>query len=69
MDQNAKIKENIARFGDFIEPRHLEIDESRLIQEHVERACHQLGNLNKLKTPKGKLNLVLNFCKVISGML
>ena len=25
--------------------------------------------MNKLKTPKGKLNNVLNFCKVISMML
>ena len=47
----------------------MEIDESRLLQEYVERACHQLGNINRLKTPKGKLNLVLNFCKVISSML
>lgn len=39
-EQNKKISENIARFGDFILPRHLEIDESRLVQEYVERACH-----------------------------
>ena len=31
MEHNTRIMENIARFGNFIEPRHLEIDESRLI--------------------------------------
>ena len=31
MAQNEKIRDNIARFGNFIEPRHLEIAESRLI--------------------------------------
>ena len=69
MESNAKIRDNIARFGDFIQPRHLEIDETRLIQERVQQACIQLGNINKLKTPKGKLNNVLNFCKVVSMML
>ncbi len=68
-EHNAKISANIQRFGAFVEPRHLEIDESRLIQERVEQACVQFGNINKLKTPKGKLNVVLNFCKVISMML
>lgn len=31
MEYNAKISANIQRFGSFVEPRHLEIDESRLI--------------------------------------
>lgn len=35
MANNNKIRENIARFGAFIEPRHLEIDEGRLIDERV----------------------------------
>lgn len=30
-EQNAKIRANITRFGNFVEPRHLEIDDSRLI--------------------------------------
>jgi len=69
MTLNAKIRDNIARFGAFIEPRHLEIEEGRLVYERVEQACVQFGNINKLKTPKGKLNNVLNFCKVVSMML
>ena len=36
---NAKIRDNIVRFGAFIEPRHLEIDDSRLIEERVQQAC------------------------------
>lgn len=34
--QNAKILSNMIKFGSFVEPRHLEIDESRLIMERVE---------------------------------
>ena len=66
---NAKIRDNIAKFGNFIEPRHLEIRPERLVQERIEQACLQFGNINKLKTPKGKLNDVLNFIKVITMML
>ena len=69
VEHNGLIRDNIARFGSFVEPRHLEIDQSRLVQERIEQACHQFGNINKLKTPKGKLNNVLNFTKVMSMML
>lgn len=30
-EQNKKIKDNISRFGTFIKPRHLEIDEQRIL--------------------------------------
>ena len=39
-EHNVKIRDNITRFGNFVEPRHLEIDDGRLIQERVEQACH-----------------------------
>ena len=38
-EHNSKIRDNITRFGNFVEPRHLEIDESRLISDRVEQAC------------------------------
>ena len=63
------IRDNISKFGAFVKPRHLEIDESRLIEDQVQKACHQFTSINKLKTPKGKLNSIINFCKVISMML
>ena len=69
IEQNRLISYNINKFGGFVEPRHLDIPQGRLIDEKVQSACHQFTQINKLKTPKGKLNSVINFCKVISMML
>ena len=33
IEQNRLIRDNIAKFGAFVKPRHLEIDEKRLITE------------------------------------
>ena len=69
IEQNKLIRDNIAKFGAFVKPCHLEIDEKRLIDEQIQKACHQFTSINKLKTPKGKLNSIINFSKVISMML
>lgn len=69
IEQNKQIRDSIAKFGAFVKPRHLELDEKRLIEDQVQKACHQFTSINKLKTPKGKLNSIINFSKVISMML
>ena len=35
----------------------------------LEHANQQLSQLNKYKTPKAKLTMLINFCRVISIML
>lgn len=64
-----QIAKNIEVFGDLVQAHHLEIDKSRLVDERIKQACSCFNSFNSFKTPKGKLNLIINFSKVISMML
>ena len=67
--QNQQISDNIQKFGNFVSARHLEIAQDRIDEESIEKAVLQFTKINSLKTPKGKINVVLNFCQVINQML
>jgi hypothetical protein len=60
---------NIQALATFIQPRHLEIQNDRLQPEKMEQAFQYIDNLDSFKTPKGKLNLLINFAKIIVLML
>jgi hypothetical protein len=47
----------------------LELPANRVAEERVQQAVQLLDQLDNMKTPKGKLNLVINFAKVVSLML
>mmetsp|Transcript_37778 Transcript_37778/g.27481 ORF Transcript_37778/g.27481 Transcript_37778/m.27481 type:complete len:130 (-) Transcript_37778:686-1075(-) len=66
---DEQISHNIDIFSQFVTPERLEIKPSRINSEHIKLACSQLNNLNKFKTPKGKINLLINFCKTLTHML
>jgi hypothetical protein len=66
---NEKIGRNIEIFGLLVQPKHLEIDEDRIDEERIKQACSCFNSFNSFKTPKGKLNLIINFSKVIAMML
>lgn len=42
---------------------------SRIDPVRIDHAVQQLMQLNKYKTPKAKLTMLINFCRVISIML
>ena len=66
---NEQIAKNIQNFGELVQPRHLEIETDRIIHERIQQACSCFNSFSTFKTPKGKLNLIINFSKVISMML
>ena len=56
----------------FLKPEHLDLPtgkKARLDPVRIEHAVQQLLQLNKYKTPKAKLTMLINFCRVISIML
>lgn len=55
--------------GSFIKPNHLDIDPKRLNHARVERAIGELLKMSKFKTPRDKMVLIMNFCKVIGLMI
>ena len=52
---------------------HLDIPEDRLTgtdsEFYITQACKELGQMNKTKVVKGKLNSLNNFCKLVSSLL
>ena len=66
---NTKMADNCNAYRSFVSPRHLELSENRLSGDRLGQACKQVESLDQFKTPKGKLNLVINFAKIISVML
>ena len=56
----------------FLKPEHLDLPigkKSRIDPVRIDHAVQQLMQLNKYKTPKAKLTMLINFCRVISIML
>ena len=56
----------------FLKPEHLDLPtgkNARIDPVRIEHAVQQLMQLNKYKTPKAKLTMLINFCRVISIML
>ena len=56
----------------FLKPEHLDLPtgaKSRIDPIRIEHAVQQLLHLNKYKTPKAKLTMLINFCRIISIML
>lgn len=56
----------------FLKPEHLDLPigkKSRIDPVRIEHAVQQLLSLNRYKTPKAKLTMLINFCRVISIML
>jgi Rab5 GDP/GTP exchange factor len=56
----------------FLKPEHLDLPtgkNARIDPVRIEHALQQLQQLNKYKTPKAKLTMLINFCRVISIML
>ena len=56
----------------FLKPEHLDLPtgkKARMDPMRIEHAVQQLLQLNKYKTPKAKLTMLINFCRVISIML
>ena len=66
---NEKICKQISSFRFFVTPTMLELPANRVAEERVQQAVQLLDQLDNMKTPKGKLNLVINFAKVVSLML
>eukprot|EP00347_Sterkiella_histriomuscorum_P011404 403372588 len=67
---NKKISENIQIHKQFLMPKHLDIDETRIIPEMMQNACHYLNLMNQNnKLPRGKLKNVTAYCNEISKML
>ena len=55
-----------------LKPEHLDLPigkKARIDPVRIEHAVQQLLQLNKYKTPKAKLTMLINFCRVISIML
>ena len=69
MSQNRLVAKKITDYKSFLLPSHLELKPSRINTERLQQACYQLEQLDQMKTPKGKLNLVINSAKAISLML
>ena len=66
---NELIASQIAKFRNFVLPRHLELKNARITEERIHQTTQLLDKLDSMKTPKGKLNIVINLSKVLSVML
>lgn len=56
----------------FLKQEHLDLpigQKARIDPVRIEHAVQQLIQLNRYKTPKAKLTMLINFCRVISIML
>jgi hypothetical protein len=63
------IEKKMKIIGSFIKPEHLDIDPKRLNHARIERAIGELQRMNKFKTPRDKMVLIMNSCKIIGLML
>jgi len=69
---NQKYVEQTLIHQRFLKPEHLDLptgNKARIDAVRIEHAVFQLLQLNKYKTPKAKLTMLINFCRVISIML
>lgn len=69
LQENEMIEKKMKVIGSFIKPEHLDIDPKRLNHARVERAIGELQKMNKFKTPRDKMVLIMNSCKIIGLML
>lgn len=69
IQENEILEKKMKIIGSFIKPEHLDIDPKRLNHARVERAIAELQKMNKFKTPRDKMVLIMNACKVIGLML
>ena len=67
--ENEILEKKMKIIGSFIKPEHLDIDPKRLSSARIERAVSELSKMNKFKTPRDKMVLIMNACKVIGLML
>ena len=67
--ENEILEKKMKIIGSFIKPEHLDIDSTRLNSARIERAIAELSKMNKFKTPRDKMVLIMNSCKVIGLML
>jgi len=69
---NSKYLQQTLIHQRFLKPEHLDLPtgkNARIDPVRIEHAVQQLLQLNKYKTPKAKLTMLINFCRVISIML
>jgi hypothetical protein len=52
-----------------IKPEHLEIDDKVTISNTYSRAIQDLQKVNQFKSPKDKLTLIVNACKLVNGIV
>lgn len=61
IQENEVLEKKMKIIGGFIKPEHLDIDSKRLNHAKVERAIGELQKMNKYKTPRDKMVLIMNF--------
>jgi ribosomal protein S17E len=52
-----------------IKPEHLEIDDKVTTSNTYSRAIQDLQKVNQFKSPKDKLTLIVNACKLVNGIV
>ena len=67
--ENEILEKKMKVIGSFIKPEHLDIDPKRLSSLRIERAISELTKMNKFKTPRDKMVLIMNAWKVVGLML
>lgn len=67
--ENEILEQKMKIIGSFIKPEHMDIDPQRLNHARIERAIAELQKMNKFKTPRDKMVLIMNSCKVIGTLI
>lgn len=61
--------EKLIKKYSFVTYKYLDIDESIINPIYLELAINQLAMINQYKTPKEKINILINFCNILTSMI